>query len=267
MSVDKDKEKMVISKDDFGFTTYVNRLLQNFTNPTALGLYVYLSSLPEKWVFYKSTIRKHFSLGRDKLDNLLKILQEHSLITIKHKRNAQGKFVQTDIQVHTSQNFKIPIKNKELVIKCTPCTENQSLVNSTYKRNNNKINKKAFKSSCATDVARDRFEEFWSIFPTKKNKARARDIWKRKRYDEIAELICNDVQNRKAQDHQWQDPQYIPHPSTYLAGERWHDELTAKAPSKTKQSSGTAFSEFMNSSKTSHGVVYDESGHEFNPFN
>ena len=70
----------------------------------------------------------------------------------------------------------------------------------------------------------DAFEEFWKVYPRKFTKKTALEIWSRKKPD--AELLIADVRNRLENDAQWKDG-FIPHPTTYLNGERWNDELAA----------------------------------------
>jgi len=68
------------------------------------------------------------------------------------------------------------------------------------------------------------FDLFWSAYPRKVKKKQAREIWNRKRLDEQTELLVADVQNRIATDGQWAEG-FTPHPTTYLNGERWNDEI------------------------------------------
>ena len=72
--------------------------------------------------------------------------------------------------------------------------------------------------------APDRFPDFWSAYPKKREKKKARDAWKRKRLDSRADEIIADVRNRIEKDGQWLDG-YVPHPTTYINGERWDDEI------------------------------------------
>lgn len=71
-----------------------------------------------------------------------------------------------------------------------------------------------------------RFEEFWAGYPVKKEKKGARAKWIAKRLDERADEIIADVKARISKDDQWRRG-FIPHPTTYLNGERWNDEMTA----------------------------------------
>lgn len=73
----------------------------------------------------------------------------------------------------------------------------------------------------------DRFQDFWSVYPKKVKKKQARDIWKRKGLDAIADKIVQDVKTRLEEDGQWLDG-FIPHPTTYLTGDRWDDEISER---------------------------------------
>jgi len=81
--------------------------------------------------------------------------------------------------------------------------------------------------TCAND-AQIGFEDFWAEYPKKKDKAKAKAKWKSKKLDSKAEIILEDVRNRKVNDYDWrkEDGKYIPYPSTYLNGKRWEDEIT-----------------------------------------
>lgn len=74
------------------------------------------------------------------------------------------------------------------------------------------------------------FEDFWSIYPRKVKKSKAKIIWNKLKPPE-QEAIILDVKGRisKRGDPQWlsciqTDKRYIPHPTTYLNGRCWEDE-------------------------------------------
>ena len=225
-------QKYVISKGIGNFTTIPNIVLQNLNNYEALGLYCYIVSLPNNWEFHKDHLSNHSKIGRDKITKLLKILEMHELIKIVRVRGANGQFMHADMHVSDGSSFKI-IDLEEVCAPCTekPLTVNHALVNSTYKENNKKLNKelktKAKRYSASDDAHDKSFEEFWSSYPIKKNKKRTRDIWKRKKYGEILQVLLSDVQSRLKYDPSWSSSQFIPHPSTYLRNERWKDELNS----------------------------------------
>ncbi len=70
------------------------------------------------------------------------------------------------------------------------------------------------------------FEVFWDHYPRHLAKAAARKAWQRLQpdYPLVQRMLDAIAQQRKSL--QWQRG-YIPHPATWLNGERWDDELTA----------------------------------------
>lgn len=71
-------------------------------------------------------------------------------------------------------------------------------------------------------------EDFWKIYPQgyRVKKKQAFDIYKRKKFyaSPKRETIRDDVTLRKQKHRSWLDG-YVPHPTTYLNGERWEDEI------------------------------------------
>lgn len=147
---------------------------------------------------------------------------------------------------NTERNHSVNTERNHPVINCTISSETPVVIdkndcaNSPKEKEQIKIKSKD-KIYCANDFAHAQindsiFEQFWNIYPRKKDKNRARDIWRRKRYDEIATLIMNDVKNRISNDDAWREEKFIPHPSTYLRNERWNDDLTLRKPTSKKES-------------------------------
>lgn len=66
------------------------------------------------------------------------------------------------------------------------------------------------------------FEQFWKRYPRKVGKLAAQREWKRLDPDE---QICGEIERALAwQTRLWTDPQFIPHPRTWLHQGRWLDE-------------------------------------------
>lgn len=70
-----------------------------------------------------------------------------------------------------------------------------------------------------------RFDEWWDAYDLKKNRKGALAIWKRRKLDNLADELIADAIHRHANDGGWKRG-YQPHPTTYLNGDRWNDELT-----------------------------------------
>lgn len=69
------------------------------------------------------------------------------------------------------------------------------------------------------------FETFWSAYPRKVGKVAAMKAWGRNGRPELS-VILSAVEAQKSSD-QWRKDggRFIPHPSTWLNGRRWQDEL------------------------------------------
>jgi len=77
------------------------------------------------------------------------------------------------------------------------------------------------------------FAEFWSAYPRKVAKPDALRAWKSTAADRppLPELLAA-IEKHKAS-RQWQDPEKIAYPATWLNKHRWADELTAAATATT----------------------------------
>lgn len=91
---------------------------------------------------------------------------------------------------------------------------------------------------CAKEIAQNRFEEFWFLYPRKKDKARAKEIWVKQKCEQVSDEIFKDIKNRVENDQQWKDKQFIPYPHRYLKFARWTDEVDIQLI-KNEKKSGT----------------------------
>lgn len=77
------------------------------------------------------------------------------------------------------------------------------------------------------------FETFWAAYPRKTAKAEARKAWvKAVKKTEAFRIVAG--ANLYATDPYLPEPQFIPHPSTWLNGERWNDGPLPPRASKAK---------------------------------
>lgn len=72
-----------------------------------------------------------------------------------------------------------------------------------------------------------RFAEFWAIYPKKKTKDKAIDAWNKIRPDDalVDQILKAVALARQTRDWTKDKGQYVPHPTTWLNGRRWEDEL------------------------------------------
>jgi hypothetical protein len=81
------------------------------------------------------------------------------------------------------------------------------------------------------------FDQFWAVWPKRKAKKDARKAWKqtedvRPPIDELIKIV-----KAHCMTDSWMkdDGEFIPHPGTWLRGERWEDELKIKLPDVVNQ--------------------------------
>jgi uncharacterized protein YdaU (DUF1376 family) len=79
----------------------------------------------------------------------------------------------------------------------------------------------------SSPAADDLFPKFWKLYPNKKGKAAAEKAWKKlKVTDDLFNLIAQGLAKQCASQAWTKDGgQFIPHPSTWLNGKRWEDEV------------------------------------------
>jgi hypothetical protein len=246
------------------FTTHLNVVLQNVKNSTALGIWSYLSSLPPNWKINKQQLRSHFALGRATLNRALACLCAHNLLEIVQERKSDGTFFDNIIILKSGSDFilienhdnmrseltvfqktvdgltangettsinkidlkiKDNIKRKEKILSAPSVAHDQNEPFFSFLSTDEKPSL-ASNKSYLKKYPSNKFDDFYQIYPRKKDRKRAEQIWNKLKLDNYAAEIIEDVKLRLRQDGQWQDPQYIPYPATYLRNERWKDEIT-----------------------------------------
>lgn len=77
----------------------------------------------------------------------------------------------------------------------------------------------------------DLFAKFWKLYPNKKGKAKAEAAWKKlKLNDDLTNQIFDGLARYCVSPDWTKDGgQFIPHPTTWLNGKRWEDEITTPA--------------------------------------
>lgn len=69
------------------------------------------------------------------------------------------------------------------------------------------------------------FDAFWDEYPRRQDKAKAKTAFHALHVtDDLFDRIMDGLRRQKASE-QWQNPKYIPLPTTWLHGRRWEDEL------------------------------------------
>ena len=104
-----------------------------------------------------------------------------------------------------------------------------------------------------TSKKEELFESFWKVYPRKIGKEKCKNWFKsHKPKEDLVQKMIEAVEQQK-KSKQWSDPQYIPHPYTWLNQGRWEDELTPtkdstfqsapKNPIQWEEAKGSSFEE------------------------
>ena|ERR1051326_1716361 len=81
------------------------------------------------------------------------------------------------------------------------------------------------------------FNEFWALYPRKVGKLAAKKAWDKTR--PTRELFEKMKATLAWQIETWDDPQFIPHPRTWIAQGRWDDEPPLPTTTKPRLSQRT----------------------------
>ena len=113
-------------------------------------------------------------------------------------------------------------------------------VNDNVLSKDNELNNRDINISCSKEEKNESiFESFWKVYPRKVGKEKCRNWFKsHKPNEELVQKMIEAVEEQK-KSKQWSDPQYIPHPYTWLNQGRWEDELTPSKDSTFKSASKT----------------------------
>jgi|SRR5690625_594239 len=90
------------------------------------------------------------------------------------------------------------------------------------------------KSAVATSDDAAEFDKFWTVYPRKVGKGQARKAWKSATKKVDADSIV-EAAREFANLSTHKDAEFIPHPSTWLNGERWADEERSGPASHTSR--------------------------------
>ena len=107
------------------------------------------------------------------------------------------------------QNPKNYESNKEGNMEGRDAVQEGDTINKNDNNNNNKT-----------------FDQFWSAYPRKVGKKAAMTRFG-KIDPALHEALMTSLEVQK-KSQQWQDERFIPHPTTWLNGERWNDEIVVK---------------------------------------
>lgn len=166
-------------------------------------------------------IAKRINSTHVRVSEALKVLIEKNIVKITkdNSRHGQARIIKLNADYDTWSNSNEifgaeEFENLELI-----SPELSTSLSPEEGNNINTDNKEKIKNA-------QEFEQFWNEYPRKVAKKKAQTLFaKLKLGEELFSKIMAALRAQKLSS-QWQNPTYIPHPTTWLSQERWNDEFT-----------------------------------------
>lgn len=198
------------------FTVVPNEFLHSRTlSFKSKGILTYLLSLPADWELHVSHLATISTDGRDSVYNGIQELVESKYIWKRPRSGTEpGGW---EYFVYDSPQLDCPFDESPNTEN--PDTENPESgksVTTKYYSSKERTNEEQKTEDKSSDTE---FEVFYSSYPRKVAKPQARKAWIKNKCA-LSEVLPSLEQHKK----NWKDPQFIPHPSTWLNQRRWEDE-------------------------------------------
>jgi hypothetical protein len=222
---------IVKTKDGDNYVRVHNNIARNIhLTMKEKGMLLALLSLPPDWTVHIDQLQNFFVDGRDSTRAAFNgLLKKGFILSVDH-RDKTGKFEgnsyivyyesQTlpEMMIETSED---PIKSEIQPHTENPYTGNPDTDNPTLQRKS--IKRKNIQSNISTD-----FEEVWSLYPNKKDVAKARKYYNAKiRESERADIkaaVISYANKRKG----LEKDQYTIGGGNFFANERWREHVPTK---------------------------------------
>lgn len=222
-------ETIITVRPRTGFTVLPNRTLRdNRLSLKTRAILAIMFSLPEDWDYTAAGLSAICGAGRDAVRSALRELEKFGYLTRVQRHDASGHFSRNEYVVtdEPASEADAPLTGFPATVEPSagepspdepmtenPTQQNKDCTNTPY-------------SPPQGDVDWALFEQFWSAYPRKQNKDRARRAWKKLRPDMALCQAMSDALERDRRSEQWRknNGEFIPHPSSWLNGRRWEDE-------------------------------------------
>jgi len=174
----------------------------------ARGLFALLLSNVEGWKLTVSQLQQDNPEGRDAIRSAILELEEFGYLQREQSRQ-NGRFDET-VWI-TADPYGLPVTG-------LPSSEKPTSVNPTHKNTNNK-NTKLKK----TNKEIYRFDEFWEVYPRKRDKGKAKIAYRAacKKADEETIIVAAD---RYAKEVDGKEMIYVKYPASWLNAESWAND-------------------------------------------
>lgn len=208
----------------------------------AKGLLSYMLSLPEDWDYSVNGLSAICKEGVSAIASTIRELEKMGYVTRSRIRNKNGVLGDVEYVVReypesknkTEEQPKLENPILEGPTLVDPIQENRAQINTNIKKELNKqtpyIQKHQEHTKSKQEIYKEElFNLFWRSYPRRVNKPAAIKAWNNIKPDEPLLLKMLSAIKKQSIAENWKDAKrikFIPHPSSWLNGERWNDEVT-----------------------------------------
>lgn len=228
-----DRDQLMIrraARPDTHFTILRNDVLRdNRLSYRARGVLVAILSRPDNWTIRADQLALHGNEGRGAIRTALNELRDCGYLKTFVRKNSQGHFITEQVVFDTPQcdeNVNEPSYGNLTSEDRTSENRNSDSwtpLEETSRRNEKKKPTEGVNNSPATFVADNRFDDFWAVYPKRRDKEDARRAWvKALKKSDAETLISRATAYAKAREGK--DPQFTKLPATWLNKGSWLDE-------------------------------------------
>lgn len=210
---------MRLFKQDIPFTMVANEVLyRTDISMKAKCMFAYLFSKPEGWQFAATRIAREFKEDRKTILAALGELEVAKILTRKRLPSGRVDYSLEYAESHSPESGLGLFDPQSAFSTVAKAHRGKSgLLSNTHKDSN-------------TDSdSNTNFELFWEKYPRHENKKKAKAKWDKLPAETRAKILA-DIP-RRVKSEQWMKG-FVPHPTTYLNGERWEDEIRSAPASK-----------------------------------
>jgi uncharacterized protein YdaU (DUF1376 family) len=174
----------------------------------------------DAWIMRRLRVRTD-----EERDAVLTVLSEYFT---RANRAVSNKRLSEEFEHATSRHDAARINGmkggrKPKSLETNETEESNGLAAGKRKAKLNQANQNQNQNHINTAHGADRFDEFWQAYPRKVAKPTAARAWAKAIKEADPQAIIDGLQ-RQAPSMAAKDPQYIPHPATWLSGGRWADQ-------------------------------------------
>lgn len=230
-----------------GYTVMSNHHLRDKKlSLKAKGLLSVILSLPDDWDYTISGLAVICDCGRDMIRAAITELEKAGYIT-RSQTNEAGKFGGNQYIIRET-----PVEQSAEPLPGFPATENPPTENPLPENPTQIIKDQSSKdginppispetpkkpkkqgrrtrSEVGQDPTPDAFDIFWAAYPRKVDKKKARTAFARVKAP-VEVLLAALERQKKSEAWTKSGGQYVPHPTTWLNGDRWEDEVSPGPP-------------------------------------